>query len=62
MRTVRRSGRLVGGVCPLEGCVPGVYTTHPPRTEFLTFTCENIIFPQLLLRTVITKPKQGYIQ
>ena len=26
--------------------------TAPPWTEFLTHACENIIFPQLLLRTV----------
>ena len=25
---------------------------HAPRTEFLTHACENITFPQLLLRTV----------
>ena len=31
------------------------YTPHPPLwTEFLTHTCENITFPQLLLRAVIT--------
>ena len=58
MRTVRCSGRLVGGVSPRVW--RGVYTTPP--TEFLTYTYENSIFPQLLLRTVITKPKQGYIQ
>ena len=57
------------GVC-LWGCLPreegvfalGVYIpwtqrqTPPPRTEFLTHACENITFPQLLLRTV-TKQK-----
>ena len=26
----------------------------PPWTEFLTHTCENITFPQLLLQTVLT--------
>ena len=36
MRTVRCSGR-VGGVC-----LGGVHLT-PPRTEFLTHACENII-------------------
>ena len=31
------------------------YTPHPPLwTEFLTHTCENITFQQLLLRAVIT--------
>ena len=25
----------------------------PPGTEFLTYACENITFPQLHLRTVI---------
>ena len=39
MRTVRYSGRL--------GADEGVWT------EFLTHACENITFPQLLLRTVI---------
>ena len=38
MRTVRCSGRLGGD--------KGVWT------EFLTHACENITFPQLLLRTV----------
>ena len=28
--------------------------THPPWTKFLTHVCENITFPQLLSRTVIT--------
>ena len=27
--------------------------TQPPWTEFLTHACENITFPQLLLRAVI---------
>ena len=40
-----------------RGCLPrGVYHSmqwgRPPWTEFLTLTCENIAFPQLLLRTV----------
>ena len=55
--------------CVPVGCVPsaavavclggggvsacGVYTS--PRTEFLTHACENITFPQLRLRTVITR-------
>ena len=46
MRTVRCSGRLLGG------CLPGgVYTSPRGQTD----TCENIesiTFPQLLLRTV----------
>ena len=47
-----------------EGCLPravfvrsvclGVYTC-PLWTEFLTHACENITFPQLRLRTVISK-------
>ena len=37
-----------GGVCPVHAGI------HPPKwTEFLTHACENITFPQLLLRTVI---------
>ena len=42
-----------GGVClPARGCLPAsqrVYTFPCGQTD----TCENIIFPQLLLRTVI---------
>ena len=41
MRTVRCIGRL--------GADGGVWT------EFLTHACENITFPQLLLRTVIKR-------
>ena len=49
---------LICHACPL-------FATHapfpsprmpPPRTEFLTQACENITFPQLLLRTVIKDP------
>ena len=32
---------------------PGTSDTHPPWTEWLTDACENITFPQLLLRAVI---------
>ena len=39
------------GVCP-GGCLSGVYTSPPDR---MTDVCENITFPQLLLRTVINK-------
>ena len=51
--------RMPGGwVCmPHAGgaCVPGGHAWHarPPQTEFLTHACENITFPQLLLRAVI---------
>ena len=49
-------GYLPGGCVCLEVCLPGsvclgVYTS-PLWTEFLTHTCENITFQQLLLRTV----------
>ena len=42
---------------PLLPCVPpschtGPYACPPMWTEFLTHACENITFPQLLLRTV----------
>ena len=56
-------GYLSGGVCPSacwDTCLGGVCPVHagihiPPRwTEFLKHACENITFPQLLLRTVIT--------
>ena len=47
-------GGLLGGVDPLD---PEADTSPPPPrgplwTEFLTHACENISFPQLLLRTV----------
>ena len=55
-----------GGVCPgavcLEGvCLSagGVYTSPTLWTEFLTHACENITFPQLLLRTVKRVYEQG---
>ena len=57
-------GCLPRGVCPgvsVGGCLPrgrGVCLegVHPPLwTEFLTHTCESIIFPQLRLRTVTTR-------
>ena len=54
MRTVRCSSRLLGGGClPGEGvCLPnrGWGWESAPRGQ--TDTCENITFPQLLLRTV----------
>ena len=37
-----------GGGVYLVGCTPPL----PPWTEFLTHACENITFPQLLLRMV----------
>ena len=46
MRTVRCSGRLQGGRVSSQG----VYTSLLPLDWH---TCENITFPQLLLRTVI---------
>ena len=42
------------GVSVWRGCMPrGVYAL-PSWTEFLTRACENITFPQLCLRTVIS--------
>ena len=54
-----QGGVCLGGVCLGGRCLPGgVYLgghTPPPLwTEFLTHACENITFPQLHLRTVIT--------
>ena len=57
-----------GGVSAREsakgrGCLPrGVYPNgaHTPRTDFLTHACENITFPQPLLRTVKIWIKSGY--
>ena len=47
-----------GWGCPGEGvCVSGGVSLPP--TEFLTRTCENITFPQLLLRTVIIVSRTG---
>ena len=40
------------GVCLV--CPEGVWQTSHLWTEFLTHTCENITFPQLRLRTVIS--------
>ena len=71
MRIVRCSGRLLGGggvsawgVVSAHGGLPGggvCQTPHtPPRTEFLTHACENITFPQLLLRTV-TRAIQNWL-
>ena len=54
MRTARFSGHL-GWEVPAGGgvvCPGGVHL--PPWTEFLTHACENITFPQLLLREVMT--------
>ena len=45
----RGGGVCLGGVCQRNAGI------HPPSkwTEFLTHACENITFPQLLLRAVI---------
>ena len=67
MRTVRRGGRLWRGMSAREsakgrGCLPrGVYPNgaDTPRTDFLTHACENITFPQPLLRTVKIWIKSG---
>ena len=53
MRTVCCSGCLGGCLPRREGCLPGGCTPPPLWTEFLTHACENITFPQLLLRTVM---------
>ena len=60
MRTVRSSGRLLGGVCPgggvsaREGVHPSMHWgRHPPPVDRMTDRCKNITFPQLRLRTVI---------
>ena len=66
MRTVHCSGCLLGGVCLGVGgvCSTGGLSREvsaqegihlPLWREFLTHACENITFPQLLLRTVIIK-------
>ena len=46
-----------GGICP-GGCLPdtGWWCTPPPCGQ--TDTCENITFPQLLLRTVKKQPDE----
>ena len=60
MRTIHCSGRLGGcllrGGCLPGGCLPGVSAQW---SEFLTHTCENITFPQLLVRTVMTSQGPG---
>ena len=46
-------GHAQGACIPGGACLGGVHATHAPLwTEFLTHTCENITFPQLLLRAV----------
>ena len=57
-RVSAQGGVYPGGVSPVGRCLPrgvsawqGVYTSSPCGQ---TDTCENITFPQLLLRTVIT--------
>ena len=53
-----QGGVLPGGVCP-GGCLPD---PHPRPVDRMTDACENITFPQLLLRTVTRletgRPKQ----
>ena len=61
---ITRGGGVCAQGCLPRGCLPrgclpgGVYipacngADEPPWTEFLTHACENITFPQLLLRTV----------
>ena len=58
-RVVVCQGVSALGVCVYLGrvsaqwCLPrGAHLPLPPWTEFLTHACENITFPQLLLRTV----------
>ena len=44
-----------GGVCP-GGCLPGgvcLGGAHLPPVDRMSDACENITFPQLLLRTVM---------
>ena len=58
-------GCLPGGCLPRGRCLPervcvsqhamGQTPHRPLWTEFLTHACENITFPQLLLRTVMIK-------
>ena len=38
------------------------YSETPPRTELLTHACENITFPQLLLRMVIRIERKNKLQ
>ena len=53
-------GVCLGGVSPWGLCLPlgdgrrGIYTSPSLWTEFLTHACDNITFPQILFRTVIT--------
>ena len=56
MRTVRWSGRLSCHARPREDihsqCPPAMHHHHAPPSPRMTDACENITFPQLLLRTV----------
>ena len=44
-----------GGVCLGDVCLGGVHLPFPPTLDRMTDACENITFPQLLLRRVKTK-------
>ena len=47
---------MEGCVCPEGRCLPRGGVHLPPLlTEFLTHACENITFPELLLRTIKIK-------
>ena len=53
---------LARDVCLARGCLPGQEgCTPPPWTEFMTHNCENITFPQLHLRTVMTRMHGTFI-
>ena len=66
-------GVCQGGVCPGEGVCPGGCLPRgclprrgglprgntPPPVDRMTGSCENITFPQLLLRTVIMIDNPG---
>ena len=54
MRTVRRSGHLGGGVSVQGGVSKHTMGQTPSPLGRMTDACENITFPQLLLRAVIT--------
>ena len=54
MRTVRCSGHFGGGVSAQGGVSQHTMGQTLPLLDRMTHACENITFPQLLLRTVIT--------
>ena len=62
----QEGGVCLGVVCP-EGCLPGRYTPLDQEADTLphrgqTDTCENMTFPEILSRTVISTSAASAVQ